>query len=341
MKRISAERHLSKRELEGLIRQEREKRSLERLIFIRDLYDGEGVERAAGKLGRVKATGYSWLKRWNAGGVEGLKPDFTEAGRPPKLSAEERDELKEMLLERDDWTTGEVRSLIRERFGVEYSTRSVYRILRSLGMRYGKPYPKDYRRPEDAEERLKRRVEEASKEGGRFLVGFLDECRPQTGSNTRRVWSFGDPEIRKDTTRYKANTFGFYAPWGGSVVCFKEDSRKESVCEFLEEIREENLDGRILLILDNFASHRAEKTREKAGELDIRLVYLPPYSPDLNPIEQIWRGLKRRISTALFRTREGFMKLIEETYHQLSKKISYAEGWIHKFLPEQFNQLCP
>jgi transposase len=246
-----------------------------------------------------------------------------------------------MLLERDDWTTGEVGSLIRERFGVEYSTRSVYRILRSLGMRYGKPYPRDYRRPEDAEERLKRRVEEASKEGGRFMVGFLDECRPQTGSNTRRVWSFGDPEIRKDTTKYKANTFGFYAPWGGSVVCFKENSRKESVCEFLEEIREENLDGRILLILDNFASHRAEKTREKAGELDIRLVYLPPYSPDLNPIEQIWRGLKRRISTALFRTREGFMKLIEETYNQLSKKISYAEGWIYKFLPEQFNQLCP
>jgi len=79
-------------------------------------------------------------------------------------------------------------------------------------------------------------------------------------------------------------------------------------------------------------------TQEKARELDIRLVYLPPYSPDLNPIDQIWRGLKRWISTASFRTKEGFLKLIEEAYNQLSKKISYAERWIQKSLSEQCKQ---
>jgi len=338
MNKNSVEKHLSKRELEGLIKQEKEKRLLERLIFIRDLYDGETVEKAAGKLGRVKQTGYNWLEKWNAEGLEGLKPDFTKAGRPPKLSAEERRELEETLRKRDDWTTKEVRNLIQEKFGVGYSLRSAMRILRSLRMRYCKPYPKDYRRPEDAEERLKERVEEALNGEKRFLLGFMDECRPQTESNTQRVWSFGKPEIRKNTTRYKANTFGFYAPAGESLIGFKENSRKESVCEFLEEIREKNSEGSILMILDNFASHRAEMTQEKAGELDMRLVYLPPYSPDLNPIDQIWRGLKRWMSTAFFRTREGFLKLIEEAYNQLSKKISYAEGWIQKFLPEQSKQ---
>ena len=144
----------------------------------------------------------------------------------------------------------------------------------------------------------------------------------QTDSNTQRMWSFGKPEIRKNTTRYKANTFGFYAPAGESLIDFKENSRKESVCEFLEEIRGKNSEGIILMILDNFASHRAKMTQEKAAELGIRLVYLPPYSPDLNPIEQIWRGLKRWISTAFFRTREGFLKVIEEAYNQLSKGIS-------------------
>jgi len=341
MSRICVENHLSKRELEELIKQEREKRLLERLVFIRDLYDGESVENAIRKLGRVKQTGYNWLKRWNAKGLQGLKPDFTKAGRPPKLSAEEKRELEGILRKRGDWTTKEVRNLILEKFGVHYSLRNVMEILRSFGEKYCKPYPRDYRRPKDAEERLEQRVREALNGGKRFLLGFLDECSPQTDSNTQRLWSFGKPEIMKNTTKYKANTFGFYAPAGESLINFMENSKKESVCKFLEEVREKNSNGSILMVLDNFTSHRAKMTQEKAGELDIRLVYLPPYSPDLNPIDQIWRGVKRRISTAFFTAKEEFLNLIEQAYNQLSGKISYAQGWIQKFLPEQSKQFHP
>ena len=343
---VTVERHLSEKELEALIKREKEKRLLERLIFIRTLYDGEGAERAAQRLGRCKMTGYLWLKRWNAGGLEGLRPTF-RGGRPSKLSAEERERLEETLRERDDWTTREVRSLIHERFGVRYSLRNVRRILRGLGMMYCKPYPRDYRRPEDAEERLRGAVEEALEDGGggdgkgEVLLGFLDECRPQTSSNTQRVWSFGKPRISKNTTKYQANTFGFYAPGGESLVGFKENSKKESVCEFLEEVRERNPEGVILLVMDNFRSHKAEVTRRKAEELGIRLTYLPPYSPDLNPIEQVWRCLKREISTAWFGTRMEFLGLMEEAYNRLSDSFSFAEGWFQKFLPEEYKQICP
>jgi putative transposase len=144
----------------------------------------------------------------------------------------------------------------------------------------------------------------------------------------------------KDTTHYRANTFGFYAPYGTSVVGFKENSKKESVCSFLEEVRANNPDEKILLVLDNFRSHKAQITREKAEELGIVLTYLPPYSPDLNPIEQVWRSLKREISTAFFRSSTEFLAVIEKTYLQLSTRLSFAKGWILKFLPQQSNQLC-
>lgn len=129
------------------------------------------------------------------------------------------------------------------------------------------------------------------------IIGFLDETSPQLNANTQRLWSFNKPSVKKNTTKMKANTFGFYAINGESVVDFKENSKKESVCEFLEKIREKNPDKTLILILDNFKSHWAKKTREKAKELDMVLVYLPPYSPDLNPIEQIWRGIKRVVSS--------------------------------------------
>ena len=171
------------------------------------------------------------------------------------------------------------------------------------------------------------------------LLGFMDACRPQTCANTQRMWSLGEALIVKDATKFKANTFGFYAPAGVSVVGFKEDSEKESVCSFLEEVRANNPDESIVLVLDNFGSHRAQTTQQRAQELGLRLTYLPPYSLDLNPIEQLWRCLKHEISTAVFRTETEFRTVIENAYRQLSTRLSFAKGWVQKFLPQQSNQL--
>ena len=41
------------------------------------------------------------------------------------------------------------------------------------------------------------------------IIGFFDETAPQTTANTVRLWSFRKPEIIKDTSKYRANTFGF------------------------------------------------------------------------------------------------------------------------------------
>jgi len=337
---IFVEKHISEAEMEGLIKHEKSKRFLERLIFIRSLYGSEGVEAAARKLGRCKVTGYLWLKRWNDAGLEGLKPK-PRSGLTPKLPGEKHEELQQLLKRRGCWTTREVKQLIQEKFNVNYSLRSVRRVLRRLGMKYAKPYPKDYRRPKDAEDRLKTAVENSLKGESKVLLGFFDECRPQTDANTQRVWSFGKAVIVKDTTHYRANTFGFYAPDGRSVISFMENSKKESVCTFLEAVRANNPDESILLVLDNFRSHWAQETRQKAQELDMRLTYLPPYSPDLNPIEQLWRCLKRELSTAFFRTKNEFLAQIQKIYQSLSIKLSFAEGWFQKFMPQQFNQLCP
>jgi transposase len=338
-------KHITAEELEGLIKNERSKRFAERLMFIRAVYDGEPAESVAKKLGRSRATGYNWLKRWNYQGVEGLKPTFN-GGRHPKLSSTEREELKRKLESKGNWTTKEARKLIADKFSKTYSDDSIARILRSLGMRYAKPYPSDYRRPNNAEARLKSTVETLLEKlqdietQENVLVGFLDECSPQSCANTARVWSFGKALIVKDTTKYRANTFGFYAPLGRSLVGFKENSKKESVCSFLEEVKTNNPDEKILLVLDNFPSHKAQATRDKAEELGISLTYLPPYSPDLSPIEQIWRGVKRGISAAFFRSRDEFLAIIANSYNQLSTQLSFAKGWLMKFLPQQSNQLC-
>jgi len=115
--------------------------------------------------------------------------------------------------------------------------------------------------------------------GEGVIIGFLDETAPQTTANTQRLWAFGKPTICKNTTKLRANTFGFYALNGNSVIGFKDRSKKEDVCEFLREIRTKNPERRIGIILDNFKSHKERDTVQCADECGIELVYLPPILP--------------------------------------------------------------
>ncbi|AKA48357.1 transcriptional regulator [uncultured archaeon] len=153
---IPIDRKMSVEELEKRIKTlEKDTRILKRLYFVRHRYNGDSVEEAASKVGVYKMVGYQWQDRWNEDGYDGLAPRFA-GGKPAKLSGEKKERLRTILQERDDWTTEEVQKLIEKRFGIRFSQKHVRTILRQMGMKYSKPYPHDFRRPKDAEERLKK-----------------------------------------------------------------------------------------------------------------------------------------------------------------------------------------
>lgn len=80
--------------------------------------------------------------------------------------------------------------------------------------------------------------------------------------------------------------------------------------------------------------------REEAEKLNISLVYLPPYSPDLNPIENIWKSVKRFVSEMLPLNVEELKKTITKAFRKLTESISFAKGWIERFLGDKFKMLC-
>ncbi len=136
----------------------------------------------------------------------------------------------------------------------------------------------------------------------------------------------------------KANTVGFYPINGNPVIDFKEHSKKEDVCEFLHKIQESNPGKQIVLILDNFKSHRAKHTIETADEIGLELIFLPPYSPDLNPIEFIWKSIKRIISREFIKDLTYLRCLIEQKFLEFASGLGYANRWVMKFIEEEHNQ---
>ncbi|MCW8173355.1 hypothetical protein D8S78_21200 [Natrialba swarupiae] len=95
---------------------------------------------------------------------------------------------------------------------------------------------------------------------------------------------------------------------------FRKRTTKESICTALEAIREQNPVGRILLIADNDGGHHAKLTQQRADELGIEFVFLPPYSPMFNAIEPLWKTLKRKISPEVFEGKDHFKQFVTNTF---------------------------
>jgi len=68
--------------------------------------------------------------------------------------------------------------------------------------------------------------------------------------------------------------------------------------------------------------------------LEIDIVFLPPYSPDLNPVEFVWKSIKRVVSREFINGLDHMRSLIKRSFLNLTSEISFAKSWISKFISE-------
>jgi len=206
----------------------------------------------------------------------------------------------------------DVRRLAEKLTGQEVSYDKAWWWLRKrLKVPYRKPYPKNKKTPPNAEDIMRRRLEEGidravdlAIERGyrRILIAFGDETTIQDKPNfCRTLW--GTIVSMSLTGRRKFYVLGAYVVGGESTVVISSTCRKEDFVSLLRAVRSANPDAVIILVVDNARIHIAREVRRVAEELDIVLVYLPPYSPHLNPIEFVWRDCKRDLSVYVFEDR--------------------------------------
>ena len=73
-----------------------------------------------------------------------------------------------------------------------------------------------------------------------------------------------------------------------------------------------------LVIMDNLSSHKAAAVRELIERAGADLWYLPPYSPDLNPIEKLWSKVKAWLRRVMARTFDGLVDAIAQAMHAIN-----------------------
>jgi hypothetical protein len=141
---------------------------------------------------------------------------------------------------------------------------------------------------------VKRAELEAKLKGLAFRLLFEDEAR--FGRITRPADCWAPQHLRPDVPQQaiREYTYAFAAlcPFDGTMDSLILPSMHAAVHQrFLEELSERHPRELLCLILDGAPGHKAGKGKLKVPD-NIRLVFLPPYSPELNPVEHLWEAMR-------------------------------------------------
>jgi transposase len=128
-------------------------------------------------------------------------------------------------------------------------------------------------------------------------------------------------QLKTNSGRNRLNILGAYSPDERDLISLegRESCDAERVAQLLAKIRAANPGKRLLIVLDNAPYNHAEPVREAAKQLRIELLYLPPYSPNLNLIERFWKFLKRKVARNRFHATFGeFRSAVQKVLNNIA-----------------------
>lgn len=280
-----------------------------------------------------------WVAKADDHGFRSLMA-VKQTGRPSKLSDEQKEEIK-FVLQNDpaeygysNWDGPSLSDYIGSRYGVEYSVRACQKLMRSLGFSLIRPqvHPSMNEPDEETRKEFKNNLADAFDDPERVVV-FQDEVHFSIQTTVTRSWSIkgSEPKVRSYPGRRNVAYSGFVRPdtgklWTTNPGWFNFETTIESFREF---IRCNPLAGgkRYCIVLDNAPWHKKAKRliQDESNEeyADIRamadFISLPPYSPDLNPIEQVWRiTRKERTHNRFFPNLEALTEAVNSFFDSLS-----------------------
>ena len=112
----------------------------------------------------------------------------------------------------------------------------------------------------------------------------------------------------------------------GLVACMSIEAAtdRDVFLAFVEHVLVPALKPGQVVILDNLSAHKATAVRPLIESAGCRLVYLPPYSPDFNPIEQAWSKLKALLRAAAARTKEALEAALAAVIDHLTAAAAHS-----------------
>jgi transposase len=306
-----------------------------RIRAVERVQAGESPEVVIQALGFTRSCIYAWLARYRTGGWGALKARALK-GRPWKIQAAQMGWLYRTITGKTPlqfrfefalWTREIIRVLLREQFQLELSLASVGRLLKQLGLTCQRPL---FRATEQDAERVRHWLQEeypAIREQARQAgaeIYFGDEAGVRSDCHAGTTWGIKGqtPVVRSTGQRHSVNMISAVSARGAMRFMLAKGRVNGAVfVEFLKRLMH-NPAGPIFLILDGGSYHHSRPVKDYVASLrgKLRLFFLPPYSPELNPDEQVWNYVKHHgVAKAALRGGKELKKFVMARLQSLQR----------------------
>jgi transposase len=281
-----------------------------RVAAIKRVHAGESPEEVIRSIGFTRSRIYEWLAAYRAGGWDALKARKA-TGRPQKLNAKQLRWIYNAVVghlpsqyrfEFALWTRQLISELIYRQFKIRLSLSSVGRLLAQLGLTCQKPLFRAWQQNQALVDQWLKKVYPKIKSEAKKLkakVFFADESGIRSDFHAGTTWAEkGEtPIIRVTGQRFSLNMISAISPRGDMRFMIVDGSINNGVfIEFLKRLLHDTKQ-KIFLIVDGHPTHRSKQVKEFVASQDgkLRLIFLPPYSPELNPDELVWNDVKNNV----------------------------------------------
>jgi len=250
---------------------------------------------------------FVWLATYRAGGWDALRAR-KGTGRPKRLTGRQIQWVYNTVTMKNPlqlklpfalWTRSQIRTVVYRQFRIRLSLSSIGRLLAQLGLTCQKPLFRAYQQnPSLVEQWLKKeypRIRAMAKREGAQIF-FEDESGVRSDFHSGTTWALRGktPVVRVTGQRFSLNMISAISPKGSlRFMVVRGGVGARVFIEFLKRL----MQGRrraAFLIVDGHPAHRSKSVRSYLDSLSgtLKLFFLPPYSPELNPDEFVWNDVK-------------------------------------------------
>jgi transposase len=281
-----------------------------------------------------------WVQNFKQTRSASIFPAYTGNTNAAKLTSEQKEEIKKALESppRDDglpstfWSVGKLKEYLRAEYGVVYeSERSYHHLFAYMHYSFKLPEERNWRRDDDLVQQRMLEIQQEIKEKKRqgYTIFAADECSLCWETTIRRAWmKRGEPTfIRTESDKKRQHYFGAL-----NLNTHKEEliplmwQDTTNTIEALRELTQRYPHQKLALIWDNAKWHRSKELRQLLGDefKHIHLMWLPPYAPDENPQEQVWRIGKDAVANREKISFDDLKRIFEESIS--NRRFNYQMG---------------
>ena len=278
-----------------------------RIRAVEQVQAGESPEKVIAALGFSSRCIYNWLAMYRAGGWDALRAKKI-SGRPQKLSGGQLQWLYRTVTMKNPlqlqlpfalWTRAQIQTLLQRKYGVKLSLTSIGRLLGQMGLSCQKPL---FRAWQQNAALVKQWLDvefpkiRASAKRAKAELFFEDESGVRSDFHAGTTWAprGQTPIVRVTGQRFSLNMISAISAKGElRFMVVKGGVGAKVFLKFLKRLLQGHR-RRVYLIVDGHPAHRAKIVKDFVISTDgrLKLFFLPPYSPELNPDELVWNDVK-------------------------------------------------